>query len=182
MLDIKEIYEIFKTCPRITIDSRHCPKDSIFVALRGDNTDGNLFAAKALENGSRYAIVDRKEIAVDDRYIVVEVHVNVHFLQVVFATYKYGEQRSHLVYDTRHRDKYGYDQHGDEVFVANFARKEQGEDTYDGRLVKETGQDHAQKECPTPIFYEEKKAECVDGQCQKLPVGAHVGNNHHIKQ
>ena len=72
MLDIKEIYEIFKTCPRITIDSRHCPKDSIFVALRGDNTDGNLFAAKALENGSRYAIVDRKEIAVDDRYIVVD--------------------------------------------------------------------------------------------------------------
>ena len=63
MLDIKEIYEIFKTCPRITIDSRHCPKDSIFVALRGDNTDGNLFAAKALENGSRYAIVAPKELA-----------------------------------------------------------------------------------------------------------------------
>ena len=48
--------------------------------------------------------------------------------------------------------------------------------------MEETGQDHAQKKGPTPVFYEEKKAEGVDGQCQKLPVGAHVGYYYHIKQ
>ena len=42
----------------ITTDSRNCPKGSIFIALKGDNFNGNQFALQALEKGCAYAIVD----------------------------------------------------------------------------------------------------------------------------
>ena len=42
----------------ITTDSRDCPEGSIFIALKGDNFNGNRFALQALEKGCAYAIVD----------------------------------------------------------------------------------------------------------------------------
>ena len=42
----------------ITTDSRNCPEGSIFIALKGDNFNGNQFALQALEKGCAYAIVD----------------------------------------------------------------------------------------------------------------------------
>lgn len=73
-MEAKELYEIYKKHPVVTTDSRDCPKDSIFVALKGASFDGNKFAAMALEKGCSYAIVDEKEYAVDgdDRYILVD--------------------------------------------------------------------------------------------------------------
>lgn len=44
---------------------------SLFFALKGDQHDGNLFAARALENGASYAIVDNPACAADSRYILV---------------------------------------------------------------------------------------------------------------
>ncbi len=67
-----ELYHIFKQFPKITTDSRNCPSDSIFFALKGDNFNANAFAASALEKGCRYAVIDEKEFAADDRYIVVD--------------------------------------------------------------------------------------------------------------
>ncbi len=70
---IQRLYEIFTAYPRITIDSRRCPDNSIFFALKGENTDGNLFAAKALENGAKCAVVDDAEIAKqDERFFLVD--------------------------------------------------------------------------------------------------------------
>lgn len=57
-MDIKEIYDIYCQYPQITTDTRNCIKDSIFVALKGANFNGNQYAEKALELGCRYAIVD----------------------------------------------------------------------------------------------------------------------------
>ena len=57
-MDIKELYQLYKEHPVITTDSRNCPKDSIFLALKGASFDGNLFAVAALEQGCAYAIVD----------------------------------------------------------------------------------------------------------------------------
>ena len=57
-MDIKELYRIYQQHPVITTDSRDCPKDSIFVALRGETFDGNRFAAAALDKGCAYALVD----------------------------------------------------------------------------------------------------------------------------
>ena len=67
-----ELYHIFKQFPTITTDSRNCPPDSVFFALKGDNFNANAFAAGALEKGCRYAVIDEKEFAADDRYIVVD--------------------------------------------------------------------------------------------------------------
>lgn len=44
----------------------------MFFALKGEQFDGNLFAAKALENGAGYAVIDHPAVATDNRYIVVD--------------------------------------------------------------------------------------------------------------
>src|SRR5574344_1598552 len=73
-MDIKELYNIYQQHPCITTDSRNCPKDSIFIALKGESFDGNKFAKAALEKGCSYAIIDEKEYAVDgnDNIILVD--------------------------------------------------------------------------------------------------------------
>ena len=57
----------------VQIDSRRVRKGSIFFALRG-TTDGNRYAAAALEAGAAYAVVDDPGVVVanDDRYLLVE--------------------------------------------------------------------------------------------------------------
>lgn len=57
-MDIKQLYSLYRQYPCITTDSRDCPENSIFVALKGDSFDGNAFALQALQRGCRYAIVD----------------------------------------------------------------------------------------------------------------------------
>ncbi len=71
-MNISEIYTLFQKYPVIVTDSRKVVKDSIFVALKGDNFNGNKFALSTLEKGCSYAIVDEKEYAVDDRFILVD--------------------------------------------------------------------------------------------------------------
>lgn len=69
-----DIFELYQRHPQITTDSRNCPKDSIFIALKGATFDGNKFAASALEKGCSYAIIDNPDYAKagDDRYIIVD--------------------------------------------------------------------------------------------------------------
>lgn len=71
-MEISELYKIFEQHPIVTTDSRDCPKDSIFFALKGASFDGNRFAAMALEKGCAYAVVDEEEYAPkgDNRFIL----------------------------------------------------------------------------------------------------------------
>lgn len=72
-MEISQLYEIFTQHPVVTTDTRDCPAGSIFFALKGASFDGNLFAAKALEAGCAYAVVDNAEVsATDNRFILVE--------------------------------------------------------------------------------------------------------------
>ena len=58
-MDILTLYELYKDSGRlISTDSRQVPKGGLFFALKGDNFDGNQFAAAALEAGAAYAVVD----------------------------------------------------------------------------------------------------------------------------
>jgi len=70
-MDIKQLYELYKQHPCITTDSRDCPKDSIFLALKGASFNGNAFALQALEKGCSYAIIDEPEYEQDERCILV---------------------------------------------------------------------------------------------------------------
>ena len=67
-----ELYKIFREHPQITTDSRNCPENSIFFALKGDNFDGNNYIEAALQNGAVYAVGDRDNLPSGDRIIRVE--------------------------------------------------------------------------------------------------------------
>lgn len=74
MMDITPLYRIFRQCTCVTTDSRRCPQDSLFIALKGETFNGNAFATQALEQGCAYAVVDEARYARpgDARYIVVD--------------------------------------------------------------------------------------------------------------
>ena len=61
-MDIKNLYHLYEQHPVITTDSRDCPEGSIFIALRGEAFDGNLFAEAALQKGCAYAVVDNPDV------------------------------------------------------------------------------------------------------------------------
>lgn len=44
----------------------------MFFALKGDNFDGNKYAAQALAAGAAVAVVDDESVVVDDRYLLVD--------------------------------------------------------------------------------------------------------------
>ena len=70
-MSIEELYGLWKASKGVNTDSRTILPGQIFVALKGDNFDGNAYALKALEAGASYAIVsDCKEA--DDRLIRVD--------------------------------------------------------------------------------------------------------------
>lgn len=45
-MTIPELYELFIHNPKVTTDSRNCPRGSIFFALKGDKFDGNQYAKR----------------------------------------------------------------------------------------------------------------------------------------
>lgn len=71
-MSILELYEIFKQNPVITTDSRNCPENSLFFALKGEKFNGNHYAKDTIENGCSYAFVDEKEFADGKKIIYVE--------------------------------------------------------------------------------------------------------------
>ena len=71
-MSIQELYRIYQQHPVITTDSRDCPQESIFFALKGESFDGNKFATSAIEKGCAYAVIDNAEYKKDDRFILVD--------------------------------------------------------------------------------------------------------------
>jgi UDP-N-acetylmuramoyl-tripeptide--D-alanyl-D-alanine ligase len=71
-MNIDDLYQIYIKYPKIITDSRKACAGSIFFALKGEFFDGNDFAAQALASGCNYAVVDRPEVATDNRYILVD--------------------------------------------------------------------------------------------------------------
>lgn len=71
-MNIADLYKLFQEYPMVTTDSRHCPPESIFFALKGENFNGNAFASKALEAGCAYAVVDEVvDMDASDKRIVL---------------------------------------------------------------------------------------------------------------
>lgn len=62
-MDIEFIYSLFAESNGVTTDSRVCPENSMFIALKGETFDGNAYAEKALESGCKYALVSDESIA-----------------------------------------------------------------------------------------------------------------------
>ena len=71
-MTIPELYELFIHNPKITTDSRNCPRGSIFFALKGEKFDGNQYAEKALASGCVYAVIDNPDYFIGERTILVD--------------------------------------------------------------------------------------------------------------
>jgi UDP-N-acetylmuramoyl-tripeptide--D-alanyl-D-alanine ligase len=57
-MTIEQLYEIYLRHPSIQTDTRQLRPGDLFFALKGPNFDGNQFAAKALDLGAAYVILD----------------------------------------------------------------------------------------------------------------------------
>lgn len=70
----KELLKRFLQVESVCTDSRKIQPGALFIALKGENFNGNSYAAEALEKGCRYAVVDETEYFVenDNRYLRVD--------------------------------------------------------------------------------------------------------------
>ena len=72
---ISTLYNIYKTHPSVTTDSRKVEPGQIFFALKGERFDGNQYAAEVLQKGAALAVVDDASVIPaegDDRYFLVD--------------------------------------------------------------------------------------------------------------
>ena len=60
---IEDLYSCFEQSTGVTTDTRKCSEGMMFVALKGENFDGNSYAKSALEQGCAYAVVDNAAYA-----------------------------------------------------------------------------------------------------------------------
>ena len=72
MRSIEQIYSIFRQHPVVSTDSRSCPPNALFFALKGDKFDGNDYIEQVLATGAAYAVGDGAALPDDDRIIRVD--------------------------------------------------------------------------------------------------------------
>jgi len=73
MMKIKDIYQLYLKTASIYTDTRKIEGAGLFFALKGENFNGNKFAAQALSNGCTYVIVDEVDCFIDNKsYILVD--------------------------------------------------------------------------------------------------------------
>lgn len=71
-MNINCLYTLYTEYRNITTDSRSVKNGDLFFALKGDNFDGNVFAADALAKGAAYCIVDNPLYKLNDKCILVD--------------------------------------------------------------------------------------------------------------
>lgn len=69
---MENIFKLFYECSGLSTDTRNITKNVLFVALKGDNFDGNEYAQQAIDNGAKYAVVDNKDYANETTIFHVE--------------------------------------------------------------------------------------------------------------
>jgi len=69
---MEELFKLFYDTTGVCTDTRSIKANSLFIALKGDNFNGNTFASNALEAGAKYAIVDDKQYATHPSIFLVD--------------------------------------------------------------------------------------------------------------
>ena len=70
-MNISELYKIYQASSGVNTDTRTIRENQLFVALKGENFDGNAFALQALEAGACCAVVNDSVEAEDPRLVKV---------------------------------------------------------------------------------------------------------------
>ena len=72
MSNLEKIYELFLAYGSISTDSRKITNGCLFFALKGENFNGNKYAADSLEKGAAFAVIDEKEYETSERTLLVD--------------------------------------------------------------------------------------------------------------
>tara|TARA_R110000868_G_scaffold291002_2_gene551313 strand:- start:15718 stop:16992 length:1275 start_codon:yes stop_codon:yes gene_type:complete len=71
-MTIEQLHQLFLEFPQVCTDTRKISPNCIFFALKGDNFNGNAYAAEALKKGAAYAVIDEGETAGSTNLILVK--------------------------------------------------------------------------------------------------------------
>lgn len=71
-MTIEQIHQLFLKFPQVCTDTRKISKNCFFFALKGDNFNGNEYAAEALKKGAAYAVIDEGKTAGNANLILVK--------------------------------------------------------------------------------------------------------------
>jgi UDP-N-acetylmuramoyl-tripeptide--D-alanyl-D-alanine ligase len=84
-ITIESLHHHFTETNGVCTDTRNITKDSLFVALKGENFDGNQFVEQAIKSGAKYAITSDANFAnnqtifyVNDTLIALQNLANYH--------------------------------------------------------------------------------------------------------
>jgi UDP-N-acetylmuramoyl-tripeptide--D-alanyl-D-alanine ligase len=70
-MKIQQIYSLYGINYSISIDSRNIKPGDVFFGIKGDRTNGNLYAQDAIKKGAIAAVVDDEQISKHDKCIFV---------------------------------------------------------------------------------------------------------------
>ncbi|WP_431159176.1 UDP-N-acetylmuramoyl-tripeptide--D-alanyl-D-alanine ligase [Winogradskyella poriferorum] len=71
-MEIEAIYSKFLEANNLTTDTRKLSEGSMYVALKGENFDGNRFVKDAFEKGAKYCIVDDPNACINSNCMLVK--------------------------------------------------------------------------------------------------------------
>ena len=71
-MEIETIYSKFLETKNLSTDTRKLSESSMYVALKGENFDGNRFVKDAFEKGAKYCIVDDSDACINSNCILVK--------------------------------------------------------------------------------------------------------------
>lgn len=71
-MELSAIYRYLKKSKGICTDTRKIEKGSIYVALKGENFNGNDFVQQAFDSGASFAIIDEAQANINENCLLVE--------------------------------------------------------------------------------------------------------------
>ena len=71
MEKLESIYKSFQAGSRVITDSREVKEGDIFIALKGENHNGNTFTEKAIAQGARHVVIDEADYNVAPQCVLV---------------------------------------------------------------------------------------------------------------
>lgn len=68
---LEEVYQAYLNSNSVRIDSREVESNDFFVALQGSQSDGNLYAEKAIAAGASFALIDNPAYKTNEQCLLV---------------------------------------------------------------------------------------------------------------
>lgn len=69
---MQKLYELFRNATGVSTDTRKISPGNLFIALKGDRFNGNLFAEEAVRCGASAIVADEKHFPENDKIILME--------------------------------------------------------------------------------------------------------------